>query len=62
MLVVDSLERIASRTRYADDCGGQIREGQADNPIETAAFHLCDGGWSAETDCNAEVVDFVLEG
>ena len=62
MLVVDSQERIAGETRYADDSWGHIGEDQADDAIVTTPLHLRDGAWSAEAYCDAELPDFMLEG
>ena len=53
---------MAAGTRNADDSGGVIGESQADDAIEAAACHLCDGDRSAEAYCDAEVMDFMLEG
>ena len=61
MLVVDPPEHIAGGTWNADDGWGEIGESQADDAIVTAAFHARDGEWSAETYCDAEVMDFMLE-
>ena len=62
ILVVNGLGHMAAKTRNSDDDGGVIGESHADDAIVTAAFHLCDGGRSAEAYCDAEAVDFMLEG